>query len=255
MPPWPIIASTRYLPSTTAPTLIDDPPLPPATTVGVNVWRRPGRRSWPTRVRRPACAAATGRAPRPSAPRCRAAARDLPACTVLPIASGRARSGRRTAADRCRRRRSARAAPRSSPPATRDPTGGTRATGDCSSSRNTSSGLSDQRSSVITPLSPAQRRRVDAQRRDRLERRRRIRCRAAIRCEHRDALGMQRRVDLRHDHRDQVARIGFVRHAAGQRHQDLARVVLVAEEALIEPPLRARRDTCRPRPSIARKNR
>ena len=33
--------------------------------------------------------------------------------------------------------------------------GGTRATGDCSSSRNTSSGLSDQRSSVITPLSTA----------------------------------------------------------------------------------------------------
>ncbi len=31
--------------------------------------------------------------------------------------------------------------------------GGTRATGDCSSSRNTSSGLSDHRSSVITPLS------------------------------------------------------------------------------------------------------
>ena len=50
--------------------------------------------------------------------------------------------------------------------------------------------------------------------------------------------GMQRRIDLRHDHRDEVARIGFVGHAARQRDQNLARVVLGAEEALIEPALR-----------------
>ena len=55
---------------------------------------------------------------------------------------------------------------------------------------------------------------------------------------HGDAFRMQRGIDLRHDHRDQVARIGFVWHASRERHQDLARVVLVAEEALIEPPLR-----------------
>ena len=39
------------------------------------------------------------------------------------------------------------------------------------------------------------------------------------------------------DQRDQLGRIGFERHAPGQRHQDLARVVLRPEEAAVEPAL------------------
>ena len=49
---------------------------------------------------------------------------------------------------------------------------------------------------------------------------------------------MQRTIDLRDDHGHQVARVGFVRHASGERHQNLARVVLGAEEALVKPALR-----------------
>ena len=47
----------------------------------------------------------------------------------------------------------------------------------------------------------------------------------------------RRGVDLRDNHRDEVARIRFVRHACGQRHKNLARVVLGSEEPLVEPAL------------------
>ncbi len=85
---------------------------------------------------------------------------------------------------------------------------------------------------------------TDAERRNRLEHAAQLgagrgvgRTRFGAR-EHRHAFGMQRRVDLAHDHRQQVARVGLVRDAAGERHQDLARVVFGAEEVLVEPPLR-----------------
>ena len=46
---------------------------------------------------------------------------------------------------------------------------------------------------------------------------------------------MQRLVELIDDHRRQIGRVGLEAHPAGERQQDLARVVLFAEEALIEP--------------------
>ena len=49
---------------------------------------------------------------------------------------------------------------------------------------------------------------------------------------------MERRIDLRDDHRQQLARVRLVRDAAGERDQDLARVVLGPEELPIEPALR-----------------
>ena len=123
-------------------------------TVGVNVgvlpspWRgRRGADVWP------GGAAATGRAPRPSAPRCRAAARDPPACRVPPIASCRARSTPTNGRGSLPPAKIGTSSATCIAASHRRSGSGTRATGDCSSSRNTSSGLSDQRSSVITPLS------------------------------------------------------------------------------------------------------
>ena len=53
--------------------------------------------------------------------------------------------------------------------------------------------------------------------------------------QHRRVLRVQRRLDVAEHQRHQRARIRFAGNAAGQRQQDLPRVVLAAEELLIEP--------------------
>ena len=57
--------------------------------------------------------------------------------------------------------------------------------------------------------------------------------------EHGGDFRVQRLIDLLDDQRREIARIGLEAHAAGQRHQDLPRVVLLAEEPLVEPLARA----------------
>ena len=57
--------------------------------------------------------------------------------------------------------------------------------------------------------------------------------------QHRGDLGMERLVDLLDHHRREIAGVGLEADAAGQRHQDLPRVVFLAEEALVEPLARA----------------
>ena len=99
------------------------PPLPRITVgVKVGVRRRPAPAPRGSASVAPTCLRSRDRSS--ATPICTAMPRSSSrssACRVLPIASRRARSSRRTAAGRCRRRRSAPAAPRSSPPATRDP--------------------------------------------------------------------------------------------------------------------------------------
>ena len=53
--------------------------------------------------------------------------------------------------------------------------------------------------------------------------------------EDRRELRVQRFIDLGHDHRSQIPGIGFETDAIGERQQDLARVVLLTEETLVEP--------------------
>ena len=57
--------------------------------------------------------------------------------------------------------------------------------------------------------------------------------------EDRGHLRVQRLVQLIDDHRRQVGRVGLEAHPARQRQQDLPRVVLFAEEPLVEPLPRA----------------
>ena len=155
MPPWPMIESTRYLPSTTAPTLIEELPLPPTTTVGVNVGVAPA-----------AAPPASDEEPARFLSRDKSTA--TPICTAMPRSSSRS-SAVYGSSDRFWPSEISPTSGRGSlPPAkigTRSAAsseasharsaGGTLATGDCSSSRKISSGLSDHFSSVMMPLSDA----------------------------------------------------------------------------------------------------
>ena len=102
-----------------------------------------------------------------------------------------------------------------------------------SSSRTTSKGSRDQRSSVEHPAAGRQRRHPGRAGADGLE------LAGRHLGQHRHRFGMQGRVDMVDDQRHQLARIGLERHASGQRHQQLAGVVLRAEEPAVEPPLGA----------------
>ena len=132
------------------------------------------------------------------------------------------------------RRRPGRAAPRPCTRATRCSSGGRRRAGDRGSFRTISSGSSDQRS--IDDQAAVERQRLGAavQHGDRRQP-------ALVDAAHQDRrhLRVQRLVDLVDDHRREIGRVGLEAHPAGERQQDLPRVVLLAEEPLVEPVPRA----------------
>ena len=112
--------------------------------------------------------------------------------------------------------------------------GGRRRAGDRGSFSTMSSGSSDQRS--IDDQAAVERQRFGAavQHRDRGQP-------PFVDAAHQDRRHqrVQRFVDLIDDHRREIRRVGLEAHPAGQRQQDLARVVLLAEEPLVEPLARA----------------
>ena len=156
---------------------------------------------------------------------------DPPPSTPLRIASRRAR-GRRPARDPVRG--PARAATRRSLSSHAISAGGSRRAGDRGSSRKISSGSSDHRSIVTSPPSSASGSTAAVPARHRHE--------PAVldpAGEHRGDFRVQGLVDLLDDQRREIRGIGLEAHAAGERHQDLPRVVLLAEEPLVEPLARA----------------